>query len=241
MRRRRVIPAESWPSDVGGLFSLRPSVQASDGSHTFAVRELDLESDETILQAVMTFPDTTGKVPGDGFNPDGYTSVLLTDDRGRQVSGGRIVGWTPAGTENAFLATIEAGKLPSDASTLFITPLREVQVAPIALPRDRPVTVETSIGPVTISPPQFDADKTVVSVTGDFATYRGQAMQTFSLWWRTGNGMDACPAPQVVPAAGNPGRLSLVLPHLDPSRTYELGITRFVPAGDLEVKVKVGQ
>lgn len=219
---------------------IRPGAAATDGQTSFAVDEIDLEPNETIIEAVMTFPEDAGKVPGDGFNPDGFTSVLLTDDHGRRISGGRIVGWSPAGSRDgkyAYLATIEAQKVPQDASTLFITPLRQEQAGSIALSRSAPVHADTPFGPVTVYPPEFLPDKTVVQVEGNFANYRGQPMQGFSMWWRDANGTYECPVPQVTQNAGDPTRLTLVFPKLDESRQYQLGIIRFIPAADLEAQV----
>jgi hypothetical protein len=219
---------------------IRPGVAATDGQTTFVVDEIDLEPNETVIEAVMTFPDDAGQIPGDGFNPDGFTSVVLTDENGRRISGGRIVGWSPAGSrdgKNAYLATIEAQKVPKDASTVFITPLRQKQATSIALSKSAPVHVDTAFGPVTVHPPEFLPDRTVVQVEGNFATYRGQPMQVFSMWWKDANGMYGCPEPKVTQDSSTSTRWTLVFPKLDENRQYQLGIIRFVPAAKLEVRV----
>ncbi|MBX5437769.1 MAG: hypothetical protein IRZ33_11225, partial [Alicyclobacillaceae bacterium] len=251
----------------GSTRTIHTDVTASSGSVRFSVRTVDWTPVDTIVEAALTDPAFKGQMAGDGFNPDGWTSFLLSSPDGRYTAIGRVVGWSPfrsplglrggcgAGAGAAGAAPNSAPASPVRAATgdtrlatvvaAKLPPdLASVVLTPlqtrswsVPLPASQPVQVETPAGRVTVQPAVFQDGRAVVRVQGPFRRYRGQLMADFTLGRRESSGTYSSRPLQVQFDPENPGQLTLVFPGANPDGPLALGIEIYHPAADLEVTV----
>ncbi|MCL6517817.1 DUF4179 domain-containing protein [Alicyclobacillus sp.] len=126
---------------------LHPNVQKQAGGVSFAVDEVDVEPDETLVFASVTSPPGVRQMPGMAFDLGGIRSVRVMDDQGHLL-GRTILGWmeegqgsgqsgvsqqgapgvdergtaSEAATRARYRLVIAADKLPQHARSLTVVP-----------------------------------------------------------------------------------------------------------------------